>query len=61
MLKKTYQIYYGFVLIKCLMYLNALGNKHINTPRINALINDGVVLRNCYVQNQLVHLAELVF
>ena len=33
--------------------INALGNKHINTPRINALINEGVALRNCYVQNQL--------
>ena len=33
--------------------INALGNKHINTPRINALINDGVAFRNCYVQNQL--------
>ena len=33
--------------------INALGNKYINTPRINALINDGVAIRNCYVQNQL--------
>ena len=33
--------------------INALGNKHINTPRINALIDEGVALRNCYVQNQL--------
>ena len=33
--------------------INALGNKHINTPKINALINDGVAFRNCYVQNQL--------
>ena len=33
--------------------INALGNKYINTPRINALIKEGIAFRNCYVQNQL--------
>jgi len=31
----------------------ALGNSHIRTPNIDRLIQSGVALENCYVQNQL--------
>jgi arylsulfatase len=31
----------------------ALGNSHIRTPNIDRLIQNGVALENCYVQNQL--------
>jgi len=33
--------------------VQALGNPHIRTPRIDALTRQGVALENCYIQNQL--------
>ena len=35
--------------------INALGNKYINTPRINALINDGVALTKLLCTKSTLH------
>ena len=33
--------------------IHALGNDKIRTPNIDLLIQTGIALENCYVQNQL--------